>query len=99
MGAARSLRVITDKFAIASIVWNPFTENCNKLYEPLENLATEENLFPTEEKYSCVLYIANKIDTFGIKFCLSVDVKSIYSLIWFPYFGEKEHRPADKLQV
>jgi hypothetical protein len=36
------MEVITEKFALASAVWNPIIENCNKYYEPGENLATEE---------------------------------------------------------
>jgi hypothetical protein len=90
--------MMAEKFALASVVWGPIIENCNKCYEPGQKLATEEKLFPKRPNYCCVQYMANTSDKFGIKFWLAVDVESKYSLICFPYLSKDEHRPADRLQ-
>jgi len=42
--------------------------------------------------------MVNTPDKFGIKFWLSVDIKSKYSVICFPYLSKDEHRPVDRLQ-
>lgn len=87
-------QLITDKFTLASEVWNQFIENC--IQHRTQKLIN--NLFQTRARCHCVQYIANKPDKFGIKLCPVTDVKSKYLPNGFPYLGKDEQRTADKLQ-
>jgi len=76
MVVVRSQQMVAETFTLASVVWNPIIENCNKYYEPGEKLTTEEILFPKKPNYCCVQYKANPLDKSGIQFWLAVDVMS-----------------------
>ncbi|CAK1592904.1 unnamed protein product [Parnassius mnemosyne] len=89
----RSTRIITDKFALISQVWNRFIDNCISCYKPGENVTIDEQLFATKVRCPFIQYMANKPDKFGIKFWLCVDVKSKYLLNAYPYLGKDETRP------
>lgn len=92
--ATRSVRLQTDKFALASDPWNRFISNCQICYKPGENIAVDEQLFPTKVRCKWTQYIASKPDKFGIKFWLAVDVSSKYLVNGFPYLGKDETRPV-----
>ena len=49
-GANRSQRIITNNFALASEIWNPFIENCIKYFKHGMNMAIDAQLFSIEEK-------------------------------------------------
>lgn len=92
--STRSVRLQTDKFGLASDPWNRFISNCQNCYKPGENIAIDEQLFPTKVRCKWTQYIASKPDKFGIKFWLAVDVASKYLVNGFPYLGKDETRPA-----
>ena len=89
----RTERLQTEKFCLASSIWNRFIENCKAYYIPDENITIDEQLFPTKARCPFTQYIASKPDKFGIKFWLAVDTKSTYLLNGFPYLGKDVHRP------
>lgn len=93
----RSQRLATDKFALASEIWNPFIENCILCYKPGEYIAIDEQLLPTKARCRFTQYMANKPDKFGIKFWLAADVKSKYLINGFPYLGKDDQRPQNRL--
>lgn len=86
----RSTRLQTDKFALASDIWNKFIENCKTCYRPGQNITVDEQLFPSKARCRFTQYMPNKPDKFGIKFWLSVDVDTKYLLNGFPYVGKDE---------
>ena len=93
--STRSERLKTDKFALISVVWNKFVENCQALFKPYENITVDEQLFPTKARYPFTQYMANKPDKFGIKFWIAVDNNTKYFLNGFPYLGKDDHRPSN----
>lgn len=97
MRNTRSQRLATDKFALASEIWNPFIENCILCYKPGEHIAIDEQLFPSKARCRFTQYMANKPDKFGIKFWLAADVNSKYLINGFPYLGKDEQRPQNIL--
>ena len=92
--STRSARLQTDKFALASDVWNNFITNSQRCFKPGENIAIDEQLFPTKVRCKWTQYIASKPDKFGIKFWLAADVATKYVVNGFPYLGKDETRPA-----
>jgi hypothetical protein len=64
--STRSLRMQTDKFGLASDPWNRFISNCQSCYKPGENIAIDEQLFPTKVRCKWIQYIASTPDKFGI---------------------------------
>lgn len=94
--STRKLRLPNDKFALISEVWTTFIENCQLCYKAGENIAIDEQLFPTKTRCRFLQYMPNKPDKFGIKFWLAVDVKTKYLLNGLPYLGKDEQRPANE---
>lgn len=94
--STRSDRLKTDKFALVSQVWDRFIGNCIVSYRPNEDIAVDEQLFPTKTRCPFIQYIASKPDKFGIKFWLAADVKSKYLLNGFPYLGKDVDRPTSQ---
>lgn len=88
----RRHRLATDKFCMASQLWEPFIENCSKAYIPSQNLTVDEQLLPCKARCKFIQYMANKPDKFGLKFWLIVDVTSKYLCNGFPYLGKDETR-------
>lgn len=79
----------TDKFCLASTLWNLFIENCKMAYTPNQNLTVDEQLLPCKARCKFIQYIASKPDKFGLKFWLLVDAESKYMFNGFPYLGKK----------
>ena len=94
--STRKSRLATDKFALASSLWEPFIENCKKSYIPSENVTVDEQLFPTKSRCPFTQYIASKPDKFGIKFFLLADVETKFICNGFPYLGKDDSRPRDE---
>jgi hypothetical protein len=78
----------SDKFALASEVWQRFIDNCFLCYRLGENLTADEQLFPSKAKCRFTEYMANKPDKFGIKFWMLVDNDIKYLCNAFPYLGK-----------
>jgi hypothetical protein len=91
--STRSQRLQTDKFCLASAVWNPFISNSIKCYKPGANITVDEQLFPTKVRCRFIQFMGNKPDKFGIKFWVAVDVSSKYVVNAFPYLGRDDTRP------
>ena len=89
----RSSRLASDKFALASQIWTPFTENCIRCYHPHEHVTVDEQLYPCKARCPFTQYISQKPDKFGIKFWLVADSTSKYMLNGFPYTGKDDSRP------
>lgn len=94
--STRKTRLATDKFALASSLWEPFIENCKKSYIPSENVTVDEQLFPTKSRCPFTQYIASKPDKFGIKFFLLADVETKFICNGIPYLGKNESRPSNE---
>lgn len=95
-------RLVSDKFALMSFVWNNFIENCKKCYNPGANLTVDEQLFPMKTRCPFTQFMKDKPDKFGVKFFLAVDVDSKYILNGFPYTGpdeKKQNQPAGERVV
>jgi hypothetical protein len=86
----------SDKFALASEVWQRFNDNCFLCYRPGENLTADEQLFPSKARCRFTQYMANKPDKFGIKFWMLVDNDTKYICNAFPYLGKDELRSANE---
>ncbi|KAK7881439.1 hypothetical protein WMY93_029848 [Mugilogobius chulae] len=89
----RMARLSTDKFALATDVWQWFVANSIRCYRPSDNLTVDEQLFPTKARCRFTQYMANKPDKFGIKFWVVAEVTTKYFLNAFPYLGKDEARP------
>lgn len=89
----RSERLLRDKFALASDLWNPFVENYIKCFNPFEDLTIDEQLMPCKLRCQFIQYMANKPDKFGLKFFHIVDLQTKYVCNGFPYLGKNEERP------
>lgn len=94
--STRRTRLATDKFALASSLWEPFIENCKKSYIPSENVTVDEQLFPNKTRCPFTQYIASKPDKFGIKFFLLADVETKFICNGIPYLGKNELRPRNE---
>jgi hypothetical protein len=88
----RSFRLEEDKFALFSEIWDMFNDNCQRHYTPSENVAADEQLFPTKAKCRFTQFMANKPDKFGIKIWALAEVDSKYFLRGIPYLGKDELR-------
>lgn len=91
----RCHRLLTDKFALVSDIWNPFVENCLASYRPGPNLTVDEQLFPTKTRCPFTQYMPNKPDKFGIKFWMLADSSSKYKCNAMPYLGKDDSRSAN----
>ena len=91
----RRRRLQDDKFALFSDMWNRFKTNCTRNYVPSGNLTVDGQLFPTKVRYRFIQFMQSKLDKFGIKFWLLVDVKSKFLVSGFPYLGKDDSRPDD----
>ncbi|XP_071749001.1 piggyBac transposable element-derived protein 4-like [Lepeophtheirus salmonis] len=94
--STRSQRLQNNKFALISMVWDRFVENCKSSYMPSENITMDEQQLPTKARYPFTQYMAKKPDKFGIKFWFAVDASSKYLVNGFPYMGKYFQRPAYK---
>ena len=88
----RRQRVIYDRFCLASSLWNPFVENCQKAYVPGPYISIDEQLLPCKARWRFIQYKPNKPDKFGIKFWMTVDAETKYLFNSFPYLGKDENR-------
>ncbi|XP_035229961.1 piggyBac transposable element-derived protein 4-like [Stegodyphus dumicola] len=64
----RSTRLQTDKFALASDMWDKFIESCKTGYRPGQNITVDEQLFPSKARCRFTRYMPNKPEKFGIIF-------------------------------
>jgi hypothetical protein len=69
----RSQRLQSDKFALASEVWQRLIDNCFLCYRTGENLTADEQLFLSKARCRFTQHMANKPDKFGIKFWMLAD--------------------------
>ena len=74
----RRERLQTDKFSLASQVWEPFISNCQKAFNPGQNLTIDEQLLPCKARCKFIQYVEIKPDKYGLKFWLLVDVEHRY---------------------
>ena len=88
----RRQRVIYDKFCLASSLWNPFVENCQKAYVPGPYITIDEQLLPCKARCRFIQYMPNKPDKFGIKFWMAVDAETKYLFNSFSYLEKDENR-------
>ena len=91
----RKRQLETDKFCLASSIWDPFIENCQKSYNPNSNITIDEQLLPCKARCKFIQYMANKPDKFGLKFWMAAEVESKYLYNGFPYLGKDSTRSGD----
>ena len=92
----RSQCLQSDKFLLASEVWQSFTDNCFFCYRPGENLTADEKLFPSKARCRFTQYMAKKREKCGIKFWTLLYNDSKYLCNAFPYLGKDELRSANE---
>ena len=90
--STRSTRLQTEKFALILDISNRLVDNCMSCYKPRENITIDEQLFPTKSRCRFTQHMPNKLDKYGIKFWLAIDVESKYILNAIPYLGKDESR-------
>ncbi len=91
----RAARLVTDRCAMISEIFDKFVKNSIASYTPGENITVDEQLFPTKARCRFTQYMANKPDKFGIKFWVGADVETKYMLpIPSPYLGKDSSRPS-----
>lgn len=95
----RSERLVSDKFALVSSVWNPFIENCIRAFKPDINLTVDEQLLPCKARCKYIQYMPNKPDKFGLKFWLLVDLNDKYVCNGFPYLGRENDQPRNGVNL
>ncbi|XP_073494170.1 uncharacterized protein [Phyllobates terribilis] len=93
--STRSERLQTDKFALFSIVWDRFIENCIACYKPGPYITVDEQLFPSKTRCPFTQYMPSKPDKYGHKYWLAVDKRSKYLANGFPYLGKDDTRRAE----
>lgn len=59
--STRSSRLQTDKFALASEIWDKFISNCKICYIPGTDITIDEQLFPSKSRCRFTQYMPNKI--------------------------------------
>ena len=84
-----------DRFCLASSIWIPFGESCQKAYIPNVFITVDEQLLPCKASCKFIQCMANKPDKFALKFWMAVDVESKYFYNGFPYLGNNEARSND----
>ena len=92
----RSQRLQSDKFALASEVWQRFTDNCFLCYRPVENLTADEKPFPSKARCRFTQCMAKKREKCGTKFWTLVDNDTKYLCNAFPYLGKDELGSANE---
>ena len=95
MKSERRRNLEKDKFCLASSLWNPFIENCEKEFRPNANITLNKQQLPCKARCKFIQYMANKPDKFGIKFWMAVDVETKYLFNGFLYAGKDESRSGD----
>ena len=92
----RSQRLKTDIFALFSVVWNRFIDNCISCYTPGAFITVDEQLFPSKCRCPFTQFMASKPDKYGQKYWLAVYKDSKYVVNGFPYVGRDETRSRDE---
>ena len=77
---------------MASSLWNPFIESCQKTHVPGPYITFDEQLLPYKARCRFLQYTPNKPDKFGIKFWMAVDAEKKYLFNSFLYFWKDENR-------
>lgn len=57
----RAARLVTDKFAMISEIFDKFVENSIASYRPGENITVDDQLFPTNARCRFTQYMAKKV--------------------------------------
>lgn len=91
----RRQRLAENKFALASDIWYPFIDNCQKAFVPDCCVTVDEQLLPCKARCKFIQFMGNKPDKFGIKFFLAVTVANKYIFNGFPYTGKDDVRAPD----
>ncbi|XP_062304721.1 piggyBac transposable element-derived protein 4-like [Osmerus eperlanus] len=86
----RADRLVTDRFAMMSEIFDNFVKNSIACYTPGENITIDEQLLPTKARCRFTQYMANKQDKFGIKFWVAADASTKYMLNARPYLGRDD---------
>jgi len=76
--STRVQRKANDKLAAVLEVWDRFVENCNKLFEPFEDMTVDEQLVAFRGKCPMRRYMKSKPAKYGIKIWAAADVKTSY---------------------
>ena len=92
----RFQRLKTDRFALFSVVWNRFIDNCISCYTPGAFITVDEQLFRSKCRCPFTQFMASKPDKYGQKYWLAVDKDSKYVVNGFPYVGRDETRSRDE---
>ena len=70
-------------------------KHCQKAFRPNANNTNDDQLLPFKARCKFTQYKANKLDKFGIKFWMAVDVETKHLFNGFPYLGKDESSSGD----
>ena len=84
----RPKRLLEDKAAPISDLWNMLNANLYAMYKPTENLTIDEQLFPYRGRTKFTQYIPSKPAKYGIKVWWICDAKNSYPLKGMIYTGK-----------
>ena len=76
--STRRGRLYTDKFTHIREIFEKFSNHCVTKYTPMFCLIIDEQLMPKKNRCLFIVYMPNKLDKFGIKFWLLVEVEKKY---------------------
>ena len=92
----RSQRLKTDKFALFSVVWKRFIENCISCYTPGAFITVDEQLFPSKCGCRFTQFMASKPHKYGQKHWLSAVKEVKYVVSGCRYFGRDKTHSKDE---
>ncbi len=77
----RAARLVTDRFAMISEIFDKFVKNSIASYTSGENITVDEQLFPTKTRCHFTQNMADKPDKSGIKFSDSLSDNVVTCLV------------------
>ena len=86
----RKQRLAEDKSVDIRKQLQSFVTNCLFNHTPNRSLTTDEQLFTIKNRCPFIVYIPNKSDRFGMKFCMLIKVDSKYVCNILPYLRALE---------
>ena len=86
----RCQRLKTDRFALFSVMWNRFIDNCCSCYTPGAFITVNEQLFPSKCRGPFTQFMASDPGKYGLKYWLVVDKDCKYVVNGFPRWQRRD---------
>ncbi|KRX26265.1 PiggyBac transposable element-derived protein 4 [Trichinella nelsoni] len=96
--SSRASRRSKDKLAAVRVIWDTWVKNLPKMYNPSENVAVDERLYPFKGRCQFRQYMPKKPEKYGIKFWVACCSKSGYAWNMQIYTGKPSSGTREKNQ-